>query len=655
MAISAGDWSSATDPFILALDVAYTSTVGELSFNRIKLNGSEGLLNGIIDKDLQDLFWQNDGDPDKAWPVNAMQTAGLGPAAGYPEFGGFDKDIGGGTYQSFAARDMVQDDPKTAYVFTTGRSAGAVLYSLFAYVAYTWNERDPAQILFSWIAHHLDNSVFSMKSYLDQTSFQNASTYYDANPAGLAVIRETGASIAEQTKDLFDHVADFLAIAPNDATGAVTMRILVRGALPDRTTAIDLEGNSIASYLVRPTDRYRIDRMDATFGALTMIGSGITSDEPTDYIVGFPIEFPSSSRNTASQKVGPASAQNKVELSLPYHRLRSRLLNHLDLRFWKDDQDEVEIEFADWSHFNFEAGDMVHLDGAGYDRSENFLATEKTLDLDTLTASARFLQLRGHDGTAPIYADAANVLFCLRANSLGYFVDGTSAFPKQVAKKADPRNLDRWFDEGGAYCHAQQIDRGTGGPAGANPTPPQMVLDAIGRWPALEFDAASGLQQRSAVTAGLSVPSTGGATKDFTIYAVLRVDSAVATGAVWSYFYSGTGLDIRIAAGVPKYVSGGVVRGSGAALTGWQIVVWTLKAASSSTVRRNGVVLYSSGPYTAIALNASGRFAIGCDYDGNANLLDGAIAELVAFDVAHSVGTTEAIEAHLSEKYGIAI
>lgn len=639
----------------MAADVAYTSTVGELSNNRIRLVASQGLLNGIIDKDLQDLFWQNDGDSEKAWSVNAVQTSGSGPADGYNEFGGFDQDIGGGTYQAFAAKDLAHADPKTAYVYVTGRSAGATLYSLFAYVALCWNERDPAQILFSWVAFYLDDAVFSMRDYLDQTSFQNASTYYDANPCGLVVLRDAGSSIAEQTKKLFEHTADFLAIVPAGAGRDVLMRILVRGALDDRTTPIELDGRSVAGYTVRPTDRYRVDRFDARFGAVVMVSGGTGADSPEDYITGFPIDFPHDSRNTAAQMAGSETASNRVTVDLPYHRTRQRLLAHLDLRFWKDDQDEVEIEFSDWSHFNFEAGDMVHVTGRGYDGTENFLVTEKELDIDTLTARARLLQLRGHNGKSARYADTANLLSSLRPNNLGIFADGTTTFPKSAFLKVDPRVLDRWFSEA-AYSHATQIDRGTGGPAGANPSPPKVILDAVGRWPAVEFDGASGLKQFTSLTSGFAAPNTVTTPNDYTIYSVVRVDDTTRLlDSVWHYVGGGNSIVLAITSGVPKYSSGGGYVGSGAALGGWQIIVWTLKATASSTIRRNGIQLHSGGAYTQIALLAAGEFAIGCNYAGNVYQFDGAIAELDIFKGAHSVATTQDIERHLAEKYGIAI
>lgn len=658
MAISGGDWASATDPFILALAVSYTGTLGELSSNRIRLDNSTGFLNGIIDKDLQDLFWQNDANPDLVWPVAAVETIrNAGPAADQYEFGGFLQDIGGGTFYAFESNDMIEADPKHTRIYVAGRAAGASLYSLFAYIAFAWQDRDPAQILFSWVAHHLDNSIFTMKDYLDQTSFQNASAYYDANPCPLALVRETGKAIADQVKTLFHHTADFVGIVPAAADGAVKMRIFVRGALDDRTTPIVLSGKSVASYSINPTDRYRVDRIDAQFGSLVMIHGTGSCDDSSDFITGFPIEFAHDSINQESQKVGALVYDNVSTVSAPYHQARAGLTNHIDLRYWILDQDEVEIEFADWSHFNFEAGDVVHLIGESYDGTEDFLVMEKTPNLDSLLASARFIQLHGHEGKTPRYADGANLIFHLRANELGYFVDGNEAFPKTVARNTAPRNLDRWFDVSGKYAHATQIDRGTGGPSGANPSPPKMILDAVNRWPALEFDGLSGMKQ---YTVGGSKrfngPNTVGVASDLTFYAVVRVDDvAAALDVIWNYSYLGAAISFQIASGVPYYNSGAGAVGSGSALAGWQIIVWTLKAAASSTIRRNGVQLHSGGAYTAIALNSLAEVAIGCNYAGNTFQFDGAIAELAMFKGAHSAATSQQIEAHLAQKYGITI
>jgi hypothetical protein len=656
MAISAGDLASATDPFLLAFDVAYSSTTMEWTYYRIKIFDSEGLLNGITDKDVQDIFWQNDTDADKSFPAAAMQTGGSGSFSPDHEFGAFEQDVGGGTFETFSARNAVQADPKTAYVFLAGRANGAVVYSLYAYIALTWYDRDPAQILFSWIAHHMDNSVLTMKDYIDQTSFAAASAYYDLNLIGLTVWREVGQSIADQTVALFEHTADFLVIAPDTATGAVKLKIATRGAMTERTTPINLAGDSVASYTIRPTDRFRVDRLDARFGSLTMIANSITADSAADYLTGFPIDFPHISRNMASQKVGPVTAANKIELSLPYHQTRDRLLNHVDIGYWKDGQDEIEIEFADWTHFNFEAGDVVPVLGESYVGTERFLVVEKHLDLDTLLATARLLQIHVGAGTSPKLADAANMIFSLRPNSLGNHVDGTTVFPLRIGYSASPRVLDRWIDESGRFAHATQMDRGTGGPAGANPTPPHLTLDAIGRWPAIVFDGTSAFKQGTVSASKLSGPYTTAAV-DFTFYAVVRVDdTAAALDTIWAYSNAGTIMTFDIASGVPRYNDGGGSIGSGSALSGWQIIVWTLKAAASSTIRRNGVQIHSGGAYTQRQLVSVGAsYSIGCNAAGTLYLFSGAIAELTLFQGAHSVARTQAIELYLSGKYGIAI
>lgn len=659
MAISGGDFASATDPFLFASDINFSSTLMEWANYRIKIIDSEGFLNGIVDKDVQDLFWQNDVNPDLSFPVAATQTNGTGPISVDNEFGPFDKDVGGGTFESFVPKSIVHADPKSAYVFLAGRANGAVVYSLFAYVAFTWYDRDPAQILFSWIGYHLDNSVLTMKDYIDQTSFSDASDYYDSKPIGLILWREIRSSIADQTKKLFEHTADFLAIRPSGATGAVKMQILVRGALTERTTPIVLDGDSVASYTVRPTDRYRIDRLDIRFGPVAMVANALSADDAADYDTSFPIEFPHLSRNMVSQKAGPATATNKIELSLPYHQSRDRVLNHVDLNYWKDDQDEIEIRFADWTHFNFEAGDVVFVIGDAYVGTEKFLVVEKRVDLDTLTATARLLQLRGNQGISPKQADAANMIFQLRPNTLGNYVDGTVTFPMRIGYSTQPRNLDRWIDESAKFAHATQINRGTGGPAGANPIPPQMVLDSVARWPAIYFGGTSAFKQGNVTASKIVGPYTSAAVP-FTFYAVVRVDdlSIGVYRILWTYTSGADIVTFALHEGRPKLWDPGsasFVGDTGTGVTGWQILVFVANP-GAGFVRRNGATVSSTTlPFTNKQLVPTGDFAIGCNAAGDIRLMNGAIAELALFGAAHSLATIQSIEAHLSEKYEIAI
>ena len=657
MAITGGDWSSSTDPFILALAHAYSSTVGEISFNRVKLLGSEGFINAIVnDKDVQEIYWSKDGDVEKSWPVNAFQTAGTGPAAGYPEFGGFDENLGSG-FVSFAAQDLIEADPKTAYVFTTGKSGGAVLYSLFAFTAYAWEQKDPAQVLFSWIAHHVD-SIWTLKDYINQTSFQDASDYYDENPCHLSLYREVGFSIDEQIKKVMDHTSDFLVIGPADTSGDVQLSLKTRrDGLTSRDAAIDLEGESVRAYTIRPTDRYTLDKVNASFGSVIMMAGGPLADQPEDYITSQPIEFPSENRNKSMQKVGDASSDRTVGIECPYHILRENLLSHLDIGFWKDDQDEIEIEFTDLSHFNFEAGDIVPVIGRGYDGTELFLVTEKTVDWDTMKATCRVLMLRGIDGKSAVYADEPNLLLNLRPNSLGLFFDGSVSLPVTMPLADDPRNFDRLWSEK-EYSHPSQHTRGTVGPAAGPPGPWPLDANVRNGWPCFNLALETGLEISKDLTGGRESILTS-AISDYTFYwvgnpttitgyrALFESDDGGANNIIFAVSGSGT-------PGKVQYYDG-TWRGSVDTIAGWQILVFALNSAAGSTIRRNGAQIEGSLTYTRRQMAVTDDYGLGVNAAGASGVFEGDWAECSLFQVAHDTATIESIEAHLAEKYNISI
>ena len=654
MAISAGDWSSTTDPFIHALTHAWTGTLGDLTNNRILLYNSEGFINGIVDeKDIQELYWSRDSDKENSWPVIAFGVPSSGPGVGYYEFGGFNERIGS-SFITFASKDIIPVGTPTAYVYTTGKSSGSALYSLFAFTAYAWEQKDPAQIIFSWIAHWVD-SIWTLKDHIDQTSFQDASGYYDENPCPLSLWREVGLSIAGQIKKVMDHTSDFLVVAPADITGDVLMALKTkRSGITTRATAIDLESASVKSYTIRPTDRYTLDRLNSTFGSIIMAKGGI-ADEPSEYITARPIEFPSENRNKSMQKVGDADADRTVDIDSPYHLRRRHLLNHVDIGFWKEDQDELEIEFADLTHLNFEAGDIVPVIGKGYDGTELFLVTEKIPNWDTMLCSCRLLMLRGVSGKPPVYADESNLLLSLRPNSLGLFFDGDISLPVSVPIADDPRNFDRLWGEAG-YSHASEHTRGTVGPGLGPPVIWPLNVNKRERWPGFALATDTGLEISSDLTAGKAgIVSSAG---NYTFYWIGNPADAANYRVLFEVDDGGTD-NIIIAhsgSGTPGKVQffDGIWHGTANSATGWQILVFVLDSGGAS-IRRNGSVIESGLSYTQRAMAAADDYGLGVNAAGTTGVFEGDWMECALFEGAHSTATIEAIEAHLAEKYNITI
>lgn len=655
MAISAGDWASATDPFILALAHAYTGTLGDLGNNRIIVYNSEGFLAAIVDdRDIQELFWSKDLDKEITWFVNAMEKLGSN-ADQVAETGKYQERFGS-TFELFFPNEIFIDDTQDIRVYTTGKTGGAVLYSLFAYTAYSWVKKDPAQILFSWIAHHV-NSQFTLKEFVNQASFQDASDYYDENPINLSLYREVGSTIAQQIKKVIEHTSDFLSIRPADSDGKMQLHITPRqSGIVSRTTAIDLDSKSIESYVVRPTDRYTLDRLDVSYGGMFFKKSGGIPDDPTDYDTSQNYDIPGTNRTKLSQKVGAVADDRNASFDAPYHGTRGAIANHLDIGQWTLDQDEVEIDFADWSHMNFEDGDLVPITGGKANYSgEMFLVTEKIRDLDTMLASARFLKLRLAAGKRPAYADNANLLLSFAPNSLGDYFDHNAAFPRDLFLENDPRNLDRIWDLSNNYAHVTEFTRGLG----ANPL--TVDPDVRNRWPGIISAAGSGGDFPYSLNDFAGVDS--GAATDITAYFVINQDAAHLSQTNMLFEQNGSAYDLKIAnVGQTKpdrvqFDSGSGWVGTQSAIGGWQILVFVLKAAGAS-IRRNGADLETGLSYSQVRLVSpvnpgnTQSFLVG---DGATLPFVGEFMEFHLFKAGHDAATISSIEEYLADKYSITI
>ena len=650
MAISPGDWASSTDPFILAL--AHSWSAGPITTTTVTLNSSSGFINGISeDKDIQEIFWAKDTDKSANFSATAVETEIFSFLDYLNEWPLTDENISG-SYNPYVTHDIVQQDPKDCKIVAFGKTAGGVIYSLFAYSAFAWVEKDPAQILFSWIAHHTPSSV-ALKSFLDQSSFEDASDYYDENPIDMIVLREVGLSIDDQIKKVMDCTSDFLAVRPG-TDGVVSLSILPRrSALTDRTTVIDLDSESVSHFTIRPTDMFTLDEVVTKYG--NSILQTVVPLKTVDLNASQPPQYVGDSINTVKQKVGGADDLRTTEIDAKYITARSNVLNHLDIGFWKNDQDELEVEFTDLTHLNFEVGDKVHFIGRGYDGTEDFVCTEKPLDIDSMKASARFIQIHGIAGKTPKYADESNLILSLRTNAIGDNDTGVATFPADVFNRDVHRSLDRWWDESGNYYQAVEHIRGT--PPGL----PSMTLNERERWPGLVTSGLKGLEFVDDNNSGYNKIGTGG-TRSYTLYWVGEIAGDYSASA--GYLLDCNGADDLIFAvsgdgggsgAYNKYqFYDGLWRGSVDLQTGWQILVYVLTS-GSARIRRNGVDIETGLSYSPVQIDNAGTFGLMCSSGGTFGKVNGTHMEFHLFELAHLNATIQEIEAHLSEKYNIPI
>lgn len=653
MAITAGNWVSATDPFIFALSHSFgtdTSDMGELIEN---VADTYGIINIITDdKDVQEVYWAKDGDPEQVWTVNWARYSTTGPATGDFEYGSA-VITEGNTFPVYGPKDLLENG-LTWQVSFDGKSNGSVSYSLFAYSAFAWAAKDPAQIIFSWIVHHTDSGL---KDYLDFTNFSNASAYYDTNPCNLYLWREVGLSIAEQIKKVMQHTADVLVIGPAGTTGAVRLEIKPRRAdeLVDRPNLIDLEGPSLRDFTIRPTDAYTLDRIKTKMGE-TMGLEDRTGTSPTTYnfYSGRGVEFPNDTRAYVRQIVGDEDENRSEDWDCPYHSRKDELANHIDIGMWKDNQDEVELQFADYTHFNFEAGDIVHLTGRGYDGTEDFLVYEKEVDYDTMLATCRLLQIRGNAGKRPVQIDEPLAMH-LSPQMHGQHFDGDQTFPLDAFVIDDPKNLDRWYDIAN-YAHATEHDRGTIN-GGNPPSRPSIYLDSRERWPTIGLDGVGdGLQVDYSTSRGLRLFGNL-SNEDFTLFAVINPQSVGGTrillemksgSDVLTFAQSGGGTP-----GTIQLYDGASWKGTGSSALNWQIL--TFVGGPLGRIRKDGVDLDTSLTVGTTSPTTSYDVGIGVDSAGSAGAYAGEIGELILFSNFFTVSQCQDVEAFLAERWGISI
>lgn len=650
-------WSDSSDTHRLA-NVSLGTVTKYLG--RWQLAASTGIINGIVaNNDIQAVFFAKDDDKTYSFTVSAVQAEAYVSGTYYNEFPPFLDSANDDQWYTYP---LGVADPKTVfmhYYYASTPSLPAGNYSLYWYAAYMWVEKDPAQIIFAMASFY--SQLFagsSLKAFLDQSAFEAASLAYDKNPCRLTVVREVGSSIAEQIKKIVNHTCDFLVIRP-DSTGIPKLALNYRrGGLTERTTAIDLESESISSYTLRPTDRNTLSRVISSYGKTILQrksyypGPGLDDGQSN---VSPPFDYPGEYVAEVVQKVGAEDDRSEVRIDCDYSMYRTDVLGNIDPIFWQDDQDEIELAFADWTHFNFQAGDIVHVVGRGLDGTENFLVVEKEVDNDTLLATCRLLEIRGIAGTNPRAIPSAMTqrLLSIRPNSLGVFYDAEKTYPLQVMAKEEPRNGDRWWDESEFYCHPKEFLRGT--PPGL----PTVDYDKCNGWPAIIMSSGlKGLEFADSPTAGFNIPDSGFAS-NMMLYVVANI-LAIPGALAWAPFFHANGTN-EILFGlyngsVAFYTDADGWQGSTAATTGWQILTFRLRP-SESVIRRNGVTLedHTTLTYTNRRIYNTADFAIGCASNGTGSNLQAELAEMHLYADNHTDAEIAAVEAHLSEKYAITI
>jgi hypothetical protein len=149
---------------------------------------------------------------------------------------------------------------------------------------------------------------------------------------------------------------------------------------------------------------------------------------------------------------------------------------------------------------------------------------------------------------------------------------------------------------------------------------------------------------------GLILTGLTNVAADYTVFMVVRSDDATAA-ASRLYFDTTTGrwfVTQTHTASTNIYHYDGTYQNHGTpTTTGWQILVWTLKASGSSSFWRNGVQLSTGIAWTQLAIGGTTRLGSGV---GGGSKLDGRIAEFGILNATYDDDTIKKLVGYLAHE-----
>lgn len=664
--ITDGEWNNAADPFVLALAAswgAFNVATG-VSIGTIDVL-AKGPINGVWDDpDVQEVYLQKDADPTIRVPATTSRissaTINTAGAAGY-DFGR-DYRVSGGVAEAWnvndklTAVDVTADKLYAYWDFAFSANPAHPLFRLFCKTGYVWREKDPAQILTSMLIHYSNDSL--ARDWLNKASVQAASAYYDSAPLRMSCMRKVGQSLLDQVVALFDQSSDMLCVRPADSDGKIQLHVCLRRQLVDRPTVIDLDDPDwgVFEYALRPTDEHTIERLEVTWG--DFVKRGPNDANPAHYETGFPMKL-SNGQDREVQYTYTLANPKRVAVEAPNVNHRADVLRHLDIGYWREDQQELTLSMG-MRHLNFECGDVIHLTGrrlSGVTSTDSWLVVEKDENLDDMTAQCQLLRLRHVAGKLASQLGAA--LFEFSEQTLQPWQRRPDGSYFAAARDDQPRPGDRWQDQGSSTHHASQMTRGAGGPAGANPAPPQVRENVAASWPGVFFGTQLTRER------WLDLSSRGGLreidqinepAQEYVFFFVLRVDPALSLPS--QYLFHCDFLALMYADGAKKLAfndsSGSGDQSSATdAPTGTFVVTFVLReGANAAKIRVNGADFQTNLDYVKAV--TSSLCTLGGHSGGTLYGFGGYILRACAIIDDPGDADIAAHEAFLMDRYGVA-
>lgn len=402
MSISGAQWGAASDPFIMATALSLSSwvdisTVGQ---QRLTFNITGALDVVTDDPDIQEVVLQEVAAPYREVRIPEFRLT----VSASTEFDDLEWiETPQGNPRGRVMVPLVGADTSTAAQASYEPiSSGPLPVRLVFRTGYAWKEKDPAQLITSWLQHYVRSDV-DLSLHMDEDSFADASADFDAiDQLKMSCVREVGLSIMETVEKAMRQTVDFLATRPNETTGAMAMHYIRRDLAVKRDNVIDLDNDiDVEDWSGGSDAALIVDSIAYTYGNYARRLAGLIYQD-VDEGKSWEYTSPMNLASTEDRDVWTRRASgDELKIDFPWVMNRFGLERHWDMGFWAHEQEEITFSMGP-RHFNFEVGDVVKVSCASFGLDEaSMLVLEKDVDLDDLGATITVRRAYGFAGARP--------------------------------------------------------------------------------------------------------------------------------------------------------------------------------------------------------------------------------------------------------------
>ena len=435
MAITDPEWNQATDPYLLASAHSWSAVAnfpgggaGPSAARALVFDDPIGFFNLLInDPDVQEIFFERDIDPTYLFPPDTAYlynfTGGTWTYGTYGDSTGMKfqdaiprwKEPGSAWREMFAidlffcvfltflvltgtagADTTPGNQARFGIILPTTLPAGENILNV--YTALAWDDKDPAQLMMSWLMHYLkgvgiDPNV--ARVLMDKDRFQAASAYYDGKRHRLDSYRVVGETLAASVKRLLEQTTLVMGIQMNG-----TLMVGHPEALEVADTILDPTNPELAISSISGgyTDEWLLERVEMEYGNL--VGATVELEfQASDRVTRFPLRD-GPLGNVWSGETGRGG--KTIRVNARETMLRSDYLRHFDLGHYSSPVRKLIVEQGPM-HLAYDIGMKVpcSVPEMALDTSVPMVCYERRMDGLSLNAQSFYGELGNRVGKRP--------------------------------------------------------------------------------------------------------------------------------------------------------------------------------------------------------------------------------------------------------------